>query len=251
MTVALFRNELTKILRRRAMLWTAVGVELAVILALFGIAIWLHSDDPASNPSVGGGSGIDSVGASLGAISIIFASLIGARAGAYDQENRLVRFWAMAGARRWELVAIRVPAAWVAALAAALPAFLVGLVASVVLPAADDDGLTVGGIGAAAWFVIITVVLWGGLAVAIGTLLQSTGAGIAVALAVAIVGSPAIQALSLLWEPFAAVPLGNAQTVLAGQDAGYGPVWAAIGIALVWVGAPLALAMMRARRAEL
>jgi len=247
---ALIRVEIVKIMRRRAMLLTCAGVALAAIVGLFVIAYVLHVQDEAANPSVGGGSGMDATAAVLAGLTLVIGSLIGARAGAFDQETRVIRYWAMLGTSRTALVGVRLPAACAVAVVALLPALVVGAGASAVLPAEAGDGLSAADIGSATWSVLLAAVLWTGLGVGIGALFGSTGAGIAVALAVSLIGAPALSALQLLWSPLAAIPLSNAQFVLEGSG-GDGPVWVALLVALLWVGAPMVGAAMRLRRAEL
>jgi F0F1-type ATP synthase membrane subunit c/vacuolar-type H+-ATPase subunit K len=157
----------------------------------------------------------------------------------------------MTGVPRVALVAVRLPAAVIVTLAALVPAFVLGLICSAALPAESGDALTAADVGAALWATVLWTALWTSLGVGIGSLFNSTGAGIAVTLAISIVGTPALGALQLLWEPLAVIPLGNALTVLSGYDGGYGGVWAAVLVALLWILVPIGAAATRMRRAEL
>jgi hypothetical protein len=250
MTLALLRVEVVKIARRRAMLLSCAAVALLLIGAVFTVLAIIHARDPDEVSEVGGAGGMEGTGAILAAVVVVLGGLIGARAGAYDGETHVVRYWAMTGVPRLALVGVRLPAAVLVTLAALAPAFVLGLACSAVLPAGSGEGMGATDIGSALWTVVLATALWTSFGVGIGSLLNSTGAGIAVTLAVSLVGAPALSALELLWSPLAAVPLGNAQTVLTGGS-GEGPVWAAILVALIWVAAPAAGAAARMRRAEL
>ncbi len=112
----------------------------------------------------------------IGVPLVFGATVVSALEGSYDMSQGTMRYLVLTGVPRWRLVAIRVPAVLLAILLIALPAMLVGLAAMV--SAGEEASEIARGLGSG-----LTVALsWGLVAMAVGTLLQSNGAGIAVAL---------------------------------------------------------------------
>jgi ABC-type transport system involved in multi-copper enzyme maturation permease subunit len=115
--------------------------------------------------------------ASIIGIPLVFgATVVAALEGSYDLSQGTMRYLVLTGVPRWKLVALRVPAVLIAIVLIALPAMLVGgaAMANAGVPGAE----LARGLGSALTFALS----WGLVAMAVGTLLQSNGAGIAVAL---------------------------------------------------------------------
>lgn len=110
-------------------------------------------------------------------IPLVFGStVVSALEGSYDVSQGTMRYLVLTGVPRWRLVAVRVPAVLISIVLIALPAVIVGFLA---MHGAGESGKEIArGIGGA-----LTVALsWGLVAMAVGTLLKSNGAGIAIAL---------------------------------------------------------------------
>lgn len=161
--MALVGFELRRIIGRRGSFFGAMGVALAIALLTAGLAPEEAQDG--------------AVWASVIGVPLVFgATVVSALEGSYDMSQGTMRYLVLTGVPRWRLVAIRVPAVLLAILLIALPAMLVGLAAMV--SAGEEASEIARGLGSG-----LTVALsWGLVAMAVGTLLQSNGAGIAVAL---------------------------------------------------------------------
>lgn len=161
--MALIGFELRRIIGRRGSFFGAMGVALAIALLSAGLA----PEDAQTG----------AVWASVIGVPLVFgATVVSALEGSYDMSQGTMRYLVLTGVPRWRLVAIRVPAVLLAILLIALPAVIVGLIA--MISAGEDASEMARGLGSG-----LTVALcWGLVAMAVGTVLQSNGAGIAVAL---------------------------------------------------------------------
>ncbi len=155
--------ELRRIVGRSGSFFGAMAVALAIALLTAGLA-----PEEAQTGAVW---------ASVIGVPLVFgATVVSALEGSYDMSQGTMRYLVLTGVPRWRLVAIRVPAVLLAILLIALPSVLVGLAA--MASAGEEAGEIARGLGSG-----LTVALsWGLVAMAVGTLLQSNGAGIAVAL---------------------------------------------------------------------
>lgn len=251
MTGALLRVEVEKVAWRRTMWITAVCVTTAMVAITYGIlAIASASADEGDAVSVGGDDGFAAAGAGLYFTVVVFAALIGARAGAFDQERGLFRYWAMTGVPRLSLFAVRAPAAAAVVFVSALPAFCVAVVLRLVLPTDGGPDLSAGEVGRNLWWILLAAVIWTTLSVAIGALLGGSGGAIAVALVVALLGDQLVSLLGLINDSLGAIALSNALGVLSDADNTEGSVWVAIIVALAWMLIPLTAAAVRVERAE-
>lgn len=161
--MALVELELRRIVGRRGSFFGAMGVALAIALLTAGLA-----PDEAQQRDVW-----TSV---LGVPLVFGVTVVAALEGSYDISQGTMRYLVLTGVPRWRLIALRVPALFLAILLIAAPALLVGAYAMAAVGQSTSEVARALGSG-------LTVALsWGLVAMAVGTLLRSNGAGIAVAL---------------------------------------------------------------------
>ncbi|MDO9354836.1 MAG: hypothetical protein Q7T55_14155 [Solirubrobacteraceae bacterium] len=168
--MTLIGYELRRIIGRRGSFFGVMGVAVAIALLFAFVG---DSGDQTG----------DAWTQVIGTPMVFGATVVGALAGSYDTAQGTMRYLVLTGVQRWKLVAIRVPALFAAIALISLPAVLVGLVAMLSGPDGGADiargifgGMTFGA-------------CWGIVAMAIGTLLRSNGAGIAVALVLYLLSS--------------------------------------------------------------
>ncbi|MFT4036307.1 MAG: hypothetical protein QM679_12105 [Patulibacter sp.] len=159
----LIGTELRRIVGRRGSFFGVLAVAL-VIAALGFYAI----GDAAQSPPLW----INLLGTPL----IFGATIVGALEGSYDLSQGTMRYLVLTGVPRWRLVAIRAPALFAAITLLCVPAMLVAAFAML------GDGQAGSDVAHTLANVWTLSVCWGIVAMAVGTLLQSNGAGIAVAL---------------------------------------------------------------------
>lgn len=162
--------ELRRIVGRRGSFFGVMGVA-------FGIALLIALlNDPSSQTA-------DNWTRAIGIPMVFGATVVGALAGSYDVAQGTMRYLVLTGVPRWKLVATRAPALVAAIFLIAVPALIVGLVTTSSGPDSTADSLR--GLAAGLTFAAI----WGLVAMSIGTLLRSNGAGIAVALVLYLLSS--------------------------------------------------------------
>ncbi len=251
MIPTLFRVEVEKVVGRRIVWITSAVIALAMVAASYGIlAIADATADSGDAVAIGGGDGFGAAVAALYFTVVVIAAVIGARAGAYDQEKGLFRYWAMTGVPRLSLFSVRAPAAATVVFVTAIPAIVLAIVLALALPTNGGPDLSWGDVGQDVWWLLLAAVFWTALSVAIGSLLGGSGGAIAISLVVALLGDQLVALLGLINESLGAIALSNALSVLRGTDSAEGPVWIAIVVALAWALIPLAAAAARVRRAE-
>lgn len=155
--------ELRRIIGRRGSFFGAMGVSFAIALLAAATAPTEAQEGAVWSVVIG--------------LPLVFgATVVAALEGSYDMSQGTMRYLVLTGVPRWRLIAIRVPAVLLAILLIALPSLLVGLIA--MANAGETISEMARGMGGA-----LTIGLsWGLVAMAVGTLLRSNGAGIAVAL---------------------------------------------------------------------
>ncbi|MEH3055247.1 MAG: hypothetical protein PGN13_14805 [Patulibacter minatonensis] len=239
--MALIGFELRRIVGRR-------GSFFGVMAVCFGFALLAAFLVPSGEQNAG--VWITAIGTPL----VFGGAVVAALEGSYDQAQGTMRYLVLTGVPRWRLVVNRVPALLLALLLIALPAMVVGAVSMV----GDDQPTNEIVIGLAAGLTYGAI--WGIVAMAVGTLLRSNGAGIAVALVLYLL-STAITAFveAQVSETVAEYLLPNVAAVVAafgytGDDdftsTNAIPYATAVVVLLVWLVAIVALAIARVQRDE-
>lgn len=192
--IGLLPAEIRRQVGRRGSFYGSMGFALVFAIAL-GIWAATTSSDPSSSTIINNGSGL------LQFAAIISAVIIGAIAGAYDTDQGTMRYLVLTGRPRWQLVVVRYLGMIGTILLFTLPAMLLVLLASVIFggntptPEGDPSGGT-------AFFdlfykVWLGAILYGILALSIGTFLKSNAVAIAVSIVLNFAG---VLAAGLLWE---------------------------------------------------
>jgi ABC-type transport system involved in multi-copper enzyme maturation permease subunit len=168
--------------------------------ALFAIILLIWAITTKSNPST---STILNNGAGLiGAATVICSVIIGAIAGAYDVDQGTMRYLVLTGRPRWQLVGVRYLGLFCSVILFTLPGLLIVALTALILGHGgppDSGGDPAGG---TAWFQLfygtwIGGMLYGLLALSVGTFLKSNGVAIAVAIVLNFAG---VLAAALIWQ---------------------------------------------------
>ena len=160
--------ELRKIIGRHGSFYGVIGFSLfvAVLVTIFGT----NQDAETWNNALG--------------IPMVFsATILGALAGSYDAAQGTMRYLVLTGEPRWKLVATRVPALFITIALVMLPA---SILAVICMSGNHQSGQVILDIVLGTYLGSVT---WAIVSMAVGTLLRSNGAGIAVALVLFFVGS--------------------------------------------------------------
>jgi ABC-type transport system involved in multi-copper enzyme maturation permease subunit len=188
----------------------------------------------------------------LGFPLVFGATVVAALAGSYDSSQGTMRYLVLTGQPRLKLVALRIPALLVALLLMALPATLI------CIGAMASDGQSLEAITRTVGFSLIMASIWGVVSMVIGTLLRSSGAGIAVALVSFLAGTLLTDVIRETVSgtvadhmlPYTSYVFGTFGQVFEGDTAPTIGVAAALITTLIWVAALLGTAALRVQRDE-
>ncbi|MDQ8043159.1 MAG: hypothetical protein AAGC46_00705 [Solirubrobacteraceae bacterium] len=229
------------------------GSFFGVMVVALGIAVLFAALGNASDQTADHWTSI------IGTPLVFGATVVGALAGSYDVAQGTMRYLVLTGVPRWKLVAIRAPALVLAIAIIAIPALIVGIVATSSGP--DSAGDIARGLVAGVFYAAV----WGLVAMAIGTLLRSNGAGIAVALVLYLLsGGITLYVRAKVSETVGNYLLPDVVSVVAefghrpiddrGGDGGPGfstmPYGAAVAALVIWIIVIVGLAVARAERDE-
>jgi hypothetical protein len=243
------RATLRTITARRGSFRGGAIVVLAGVLLVIGVLVVVHELRPGRNPSVGGQPLLDGAGGAVWALGTVVAILIGALAGSYDVAQGTMRYLVLTGVGRLRIYLARTLALVAAVLLALAPALCVGLVAVVALPSTDADSVTGGEVADVVWTCVVFPLVYGLIAMGIGTFLRSNGPAIAVSLLVAFVGTPLLVLVEAWNETIGDLMLPQALDRLTGAETSL-PVAVAGLAAVAWVALFWALGGARLARDE-
>jgi ABC-type transport system involved in multi-copper enzyme maturation permease subunit len=235
--MSLVKLELKRITRRRGSFYGAMGT--AAVIALLTLLLASPQDQDAWMNALG--------------LPLVFgATIIGALAGSYDSSQGTMRYLVLTGQPRLKLVALRIPALLVAILLMAIPATLI------CIGAMASDSQSLDSIARTVGFSLTMALIWGTVSAVIGTLLRSSGAGIAVALVSFLAGTLLTDVVResisttvgdhLL--PNSSYVLGMFGQVMEGDDPTTIGLVAATITTAIWLVGLLGIAALRVRRDE-
>jgi ABC-type transport system involved in multi-copper enzyme maturation permease subunit len=233
--------ELRRIVGRR-------GSFFGVMVIAFLIALLFAFIDQNNPPTADDWSNI------IGFPMVFGAAVVGSLCGSYDVAEGTMRYLVLTGVPRWKLVAIRAPALVAAIVLMALPAIIVAVIK---MSGGDDDGTAI--IRAVASGLLFPAV-WGLVAMAIGALLRSNGAGIAVAIVLFLLSTGITEFIRVkVSETVGDYLLPNVAGYVAqfghippdaGSDYPDMPYAAAVVALILWLIAVVGLAIARVERDE-
>lgn len=231
---------LLRIVGRRGSFFGVMAFSLVVaLLAAFAI--------------VDGGHTVSTWSAVIGTPLVVGMTIIASLEGSYDGTQGTMRYLVLTGVPRWKLVLVRIPALLAATVLVALPAMAVGSIA--MLGDQQSASHLLRALGGA----LVGGATWGIVATAVGAILRSNGAGIAVAMVLNLM-APLLTVLvyAKVSETLANYLLPNVAGVVSkfgeaqpdqvlGSPVAFGPALAAL---LAWLAGAVALAMWRVSRDE-
>ncbi|MFN8109483.1 MAG: hypothetical protein U0Y82_06510 [Thermoleophilia bacterium] len=239
-------QEVRKIIRRRGMYWSFVGVCLLAVIAVHVVNVIVRA---TGHDGIAGRDLMSAVYGALTFAGLIMGALLGAQEGAYDVSQGTFRYLVMTGHSKLRLYLLRLPAFVIAVTLGLLPSIVLGLVSVPLVPRhGDSPALHASDFGLAVWQPLLITVVYGLIALAVGALLRSVGAAIAVALVLNLAGLQLFQLLTLISDGLKVVVL----SVAIGALTGGGEISIAAGVVtvVVWVGVFLVAGAVRTVRSE-
>lgn len=219
------------------------------VLLVVAVLLVVNELRPGRNPSIGGQPMLDGVGGVVWALGIVVAILVGSLAGSYDVAQGTMRYLLLTGVGRVRLYAGRT-VALVAAIALLLvPALAIGTFAVFVLPSADRDDVSARELADVVWTSVLWPLVFGLIAMGIGSLLRSNGPAIAISLLFAFAASPLLTLVGAWKETVGDLMLLPALDRIAGGESSVSIPVAAVAV-LAWVALPWVLGLARHVRDE-
>lgn len=248
-------QEILKIVRRRGMYWSHVGVMLLAAVGTLVVTVVVRATQGEGDFV----SRLDVLHAGRDVLTFagfVMAALIGAQEGAYDVQQGTFRYLVMTGRSKLGLYLVRYPAFAIAVVAGMLPGMVVAVLGAFALGQSVPDGVQTSdgtAIGAAdialaVWQPVLFALVFGAIALAVGALLRSVGGAIVVALVLNLAGFNLLALLTLISDSLDRVVLPIAMGVLTGADDFGVPL--AIVVVLAWVAVFVAAGAVRTTRAE-
>jgi ABC-type transport system involved in multi-copper enzyme maturation permease subunit len=210
----LIAAEILKLRRRRGLLSLAALLAVGGILAMFGVRVLQHAQDPASYGPAGGLRTFENATDFLGLLAMVVGTMIGATAGAAELEEGIFRDLVATGRPRNHLFLARLPGAMAITLPLMSLAFACAAAGSVAfggaLPVPDAATIAQGFASVLAATATSTV-----LAVGVGAALGSRGPTLGVLLAFELAVSQVLLQVTFFGDLRTIVPI-NAVGRLAG-----------------------------------
>jgi hypothetical protein len=243
--------EVLKLRRNRPLMAFAFLLSVVIVAIFFGYNAIQHASDPSAHGPAGGVFAFDHL---VRALSLWFgalvAAMIGTEAGTADLSTGVFRDLVATGRSRYQLFAVRTPAAIIVTLAFTGAAFALGTVLSFVFAGGVATPTAGTIIQSAAWIALANTVIVA-LAVGVGSVTGSRGVTLT-----GVIGWQTVATQLLL----NATSLGSARDVLltpaVGQlspvDAGVGAdvtmaSATAIAVVIAWFAIPTAIGAWRTR----
>ena len=245
----MIRAALRAMVGRRGSFWGGSGTVLVVTLIVV-VVVWIvHIHDRAGHPSIGGQTMLDATSSVLVIIGVVVSILIGALAGSYDVAQGTMRYLLMTGASRFGIYGTRIVATVLTVWLALAPAVLLAVLATFLLPHTAADGVSGSAVAAFLWAVALGSAVFALISMAVGSLLRSNGAAIAVALIINVALTPLLALLGAWNQTVADLTLPLAFIRLTGGDTSASIPVAAVALAL-WMMAFLTIGFTRVYRDE-
>lgn len=243
---AVVRQEVRKLTGRRGSFWSALAVTVLLAGAIVVISVIV---DGAQDDATGGKEALD-VYTFLFFVPLVPLVLVAAQAGAWDFANGTFRYMAVTHRSRGELLGGTAVAAVLMTLGLGAIYCAVGLTQAFTFPT-DFTSADASGRDALAflWFVGAQGTFWVLMALAVGVITRSTGAGIAIGL-VLYFGGFAIGAIIGVWSEPLRDLLPNFAITRITLGEGEQSLAAGIVTAAAWLGGMSGFAVFRTVRSE-
>lgn len=245
--IEMIRQETLKIIRRRGLAWTAFGLALLGSIAVLVTYFVVREVRPEDYTS-----GVDALDTSTGIVAVIgfvMAILIGATAGAWDVQHGTFRYLVLTGTPRQSLYWARVPALALAIVILLAPATVIAVVTPFLLPLVGAEQAGATDVAREVWGIFALAWVYGLVSFAVGALLQSVTAGIALALVLSFGGFTLLLLLDRVSETLGELVLPNALDRLVG-DADAPSLGVAAAAVVVWLAVFLSAGAVRTARSE-
>lgn len=248
--IALIRADVLKIQRRRGV-WLSTLLIPAGFVLIVGMLGAFISDLNVR----GGGQFADDAQFSVGLMTSVIAALLGARLGADEHVTQTFRYQVLSGRPRAQLYFSKVGALMVLMSIAIFVATLVTIVASYLPESDPNDTVSIHDLLVLFWNLWLPAVVYGVIALGVGSMMRATGGAIATALVLQFIGLNLLALLTELWKGFKYVVVSAALDRLGPDTIGdhdklRQAVLGAVICLAVWLAIFLTLGLLRTLRSE-
>jgi ABC-type transport system involved in multi-copper enzyme maturation permease subunit len=244
---ALVAADLLKLRRRNGLWWTTLLLPPAVIVLAFLLAATQVVELDGGATFVQDGTDV------LAYIAPVLAVLVGARQGSDEHAAGTLRYQLLTGMPRHRLLFSKVVVLALACVAVAALGVLANTVCALLLAAKPGDGLAAADVLDGFWNTLIPCLVYGSIALGVGSLMRNTGPAIAVALMLNIVGVNVVAVLILIDDALRYVVLNLGIDRLTFNAASAGDrisLGGAIAVTIAWPAAFILAGWLRLRRLE-
>lgn len=203
--IALIRADIVKLQRRRGVWYSTIGIPAGFVLLVGMLGAFIDDIGVA-----GGGAFTDDAQFSVGLMTSVIAALLGARLGADEHVGQTFRYQVLSGRPRAQLYASKIGALVAMMSFAVFVATVVTVVASYLPKADPDDTVTLDDLLTLFWNLWLPAVVYGVIALGVGSMMRATGGAIATALVLQFIGLNLLALLTELWTGFKYVVVGAA-----------------------------------------
>ncbi len=248
--VALVRADMLKIQRRRGVWYSTLFIPTGFVLLIGMLGAFIDDLGVA-----GGGAFTDDAQFTVGLMTSVIAALLGARLGADEHVGQTFRYQVLSGRPRVQLYASKVGALVAIMTFAVLAATIVTVVASYLPKADPDDTVALHDLLTLFWNLLLPAIVYGVIALGVGSMMRATGGAIATALVLQFIGLNLLALLTELWTGFKYVVVGAALDRLGPDEIDSDDklrlaVAGAVICLVVWVVIFLTAGLLRTLRSE-
>ena len=248
--IAQIRADVLKIQRRRGVWYSTLLIPAGFVLLVGMLGAFIDSLDVR-----GGGQFTDDAQFSVGLMTSVIAALLGARLGADEHVLQTFRYQVLSGRPRAQLYLSKLGALVAIMSFAVLAATIVTVVASYLPKADPDDTVSVHDLLVLFFNLWLPGVVYGAIALGVGSMMRATGGAIATALVLQFIGLNLLALLTEIWNGFKYVIVGAALDRLGPDtiddtDKLRLAVPGALICLVAWVSIFLVLGLVRTLRSE-
>jgi ABC-type transport system involved in multi-copper enzyme maturation permease subunit len=244
---ALIAADLLKLRRRNGLWWTTLLLPPAVIVLAFLLAATQVAKLDGGATFVQDGTDV------LAYIAPVLAVLVGARQGSDEHAAGTFRYQLLTGMPRHRLLLSKVAVLVITCVAVAAIGALANTICALLLAAKPGDGLTGADVLDGFWNTLIPCLVYGGIALGVGSLMRNTGPAIAVSLMLNIVGVNIVAVLILISDSLRYVVLNlgiDRLTFNAANSDDRLSLGGAIIVTIAWPALLILAGWLRLRRLE-
>jgi ABC-type transport system involved in multi-copper enzyme maturation permease subunit len=195
--IALVSADVLKLRRRRGVWYSTLFIPAGLSLVIGMLGAFIDSLGVR-----GGGQFTDDALYALSLMTTVIAALVGARLGADEHSLQTFRYQVLSGRPRAQLFASKAAALAVVMTIAVFVATAVTVLSSYLPPADPSDTVSLSDLGVLFWELWLPAIVYGWIALGVGSLLRASGGAIALSLVLQLIGQNLIALLAGAWSGF-------------------------------------------------